>query len=98
MVSDAETRQLLQAKHPVRRVEIDEAAGVDAELELLDEATLLQALWKAPRGVQPGVDGWRFEHLWDALRATTSVDPAAARLASSLKELVHRAQQGRLPE
>ena len=86
-------------KHPVRRVEIDEAVEQEVELVLLEEAILVQALlWKAPRGAQPGIDGWRFEHIWDALRATTSMDPMATRLVSSMTELVNRAQQERLPE
>ena len=51
-----ETKQLLQAKHPVRRVEIDEAVEQEVELVLLEEAILLLALWKAPRGAQPGVN------------------------------------------
>ena len=98
MERSAKLSRRLQAKHSVRRVEIDQPVEQEIELVLLEEVILLQALWNAPREAQPGVDGWRFEHIWDALRTTTSMDPMATRLASSMTELVNSARQGRLPE
>jgi hypothetical protein len=56
--------------------------------EQITEQELLTALWKAPRGCAPGVDGWRFEHLWDCLRVTSAaVDPATVRLTDALLAL-----------
>src|SRR3546814_7628821 len=76
--ADEATRERLEAKHP-RRAEVHEVTAqvegfrLDADQEeQLTEQELLTALWKAPRGTAPGAAGWRFEHLWDVLRVTSS--------------------------
>ncbi|MGH8465836.1 MAG: reverse transcriptase domain-containing protein [Pseudomonas sp.] len=102
--ADEATRERLEAKHP-RRAEAHEVTAqvegfrLDADQEeQLTEQELLAALWKAPRGSAPGADDWRFEHLWDVLRVTSSaVDPASTRLTDALLALVNQAQHGRLP-
>ena len=91
------TKQKLQLKHPARTRDIAEQKNA-LETEDVGEDVVQKALWKAPRGAQPGVDGWRFEHVWDALRATTPVDAAATKLLTSLTELINKAQQGKLPD
>jgi hypothetical protein len=102
--ADEATRDRLLEKHPRRDGAQDVSQRVlNARLEPeqeeeITEQELETALWKAPRGSAPGVDGWRFEHFWDCLRVTsTAVDPAAVRLTDALLALVNQAQQGKLP-
>lgn len=94
-----ETVQRLAEKHPVRDTDVGEDvlshSISDQEALVLPDSVIHRALWKAPRGSSPGVDGLRFEHLQDLLRERGS--PSSGRLLQSLSSLVNLAQSGSLP-